>query len=100
MEVYLETLEKLSFVLENCNKDSPTIIVGDLNTRLPRSGSLNENWYRDKPFSRRSAILYDFICDNQMAVANFCFNQPVNHTYSKGKKYIIYRSYSDTIIYN
>ena len=51
--------------MDNC-KNAPCLIVGDFNTRLP---------YASNSFGKRSAISYNVIADNEMAVNNFCFNQ-------------------------
>ena len=56
-----------------------------VNTRLPKSCLLSDTWYRSKPFNRRSAIMYDFILDHQMALANFAFQQSAHYTYKKGE---------------
>ena len=42
----------------------------------------------------RSVLLYDFICSNEMAVANFTKKQTINHTYAKGAQ----RSYIDHVL--
>ena len=61
----------------------PTIIMGDMNTVLPYSPKLSNNWYRLRPFSVQSRILYDFICDQELCVANFLQEQNLNYTYYK-----------------
>ena len=42
------------------------MIVGDFNTRLPQDEMLSRFWYRGNRFSKRSLMLYDFICDNDL----------------------------------
>ena len=55
---------------------------------------LEPNWYKQKPFNNRSVILYDFLLDHEMIVANFAYNQDVSCTYKKGNS----SSYIDHII--
>ena len=50
MESYLDTLDKLHVALDNCDKNFPIIVTGDLNTRLPKSCLLSDTWYRSKHF--------------------------------------------------
>ena len=49
---------------------------------LPQADILKHNWYNCRPFNRNSALLYNFIEDNDLIVANFLFEQNVNFTYS------------------
>jgi len=91
-EGYVETLHELQGYVDNCV--SPFIIMGDFNAKLPQATQLSANWYRGRFFSKRSALLYNFVCDNDSYVANFDFDQTVNFTYRKGEV----KSYIDHII--
>ena len=77
-EEYLETLDELQGLINNCDKNVPIIIMGDMNTSLPQNITLQKNWYRQHPYNNRSVILYDFILDNNLCVGNFMFQQNVN----------------------
>jgi hypothetical protein len=52
-----------------------------MNTVLPQREMLGNNWASKYPFKRRSHILYDFLADNNLLVANFCFEQERNYTF-------------------
>ena len=91
-ECYLETLNELQSYVDQ-GDSVPTIVVGDFNTRLPQSLTLSKKWYKGK-FSKRSAVLYDFICDNAFSVANFNFSQSVNHTWHNA----VSKSYIDHVL--
>ena len=95
MESYLETLDKLQIMLDKDTgkNNSPVIIVGDLNTRLPQSPNLNKLWYKSKPFNHRSYVLYNFLIENDLMVTNFNFPQAINYTYAKGN----INSYTDHV---
>ena len=83
MESYLETLDKLQIMLDTGKNNSPVIIVGDLNTRLPQSPDLNKLWYKSKPFNHRGYVLYNFLIENDLMVTNFNFPQVINYTYQR-----------------
>ena len=91
-ECYLEILNELQGYVDN--SDVPCIITGDFNTRLPQASVLPKRWYRGRGFSNRSAVLYDFIAENNMLVANYCFPQSSNHTWRNG----VLKSYIDHIL--
>ena len=38
----------------------PIVILGDTNTVLPESVYLKDKWYTQKPFNKRSFLLYEF----------------------------------------
>ena len=52
------------------------------------------NWSMQQPFNAHSMLLYDFICDNEMHVANFVYKQSVNYTYTKS----IHSTYIDHVL--
>ena len=83
MELYMETLDNLKSLMESTVAQCPMLIVGDMNTSLPTSETLDSGWYKKHPFSKRSLILYDFLCENSLLVGNFCFDQQVPYTYLK-----------------
>ena len=88
MDLYLQTLDLVQSILDTC--DAPTVIMGDFNTTLPEEVTLVDNWYCKKPYKRRSGVLYDFISNNEMCVANFLFPQDICYTFKsvKGSSYI------------
>lgn len=89
LESYLQNLCELQSYIDKGDA-TPTIVVGDFNTRLPQVANLPLNWAKCKGFNKQSALLYDFICDNDFYVANFAFQQSIQYTYSncKNKSYI------------
>ena len=60
MDLYIETLDQLQSIIDNCDPESPIAIVGDMNTTLPQLQELAPNWFRNKPFAARSGILYEY----------------------------------------
>ena len=90
---YLETLQELQGYMDSCSP-TPTMVVGDFNTQLPQAQVLSKKWYRGKGFTRRSALLYNFMCENELRVANFSFPQAVNFTWCNSK----HRSYIDHVL--
>ena len=91
--LYAETLDAVQSVIENCS-NAPTVIMGDMNAALPQSKDLHHLWYRNHPFNSNSMQLYDFLCNNEMVVANFSFQQEINYTYRKGQ----HRTYIDHML--
>jgi len=92
-ELYLECLSELQGLIENC-ESGPCMVKGDFNTRLPQSNVLPRRWYNRRGFTPRSAVLYDFCCDNDLCVMNFVFSQPVNYTFHRHNA----RSYIDHVL--
>ena len=90
--LYSETLLQLQGLLDNCQH--PFMVVGDFNASLPFASSLSRNWYKSPPFNKHSLILYDFILDNELSVANFQSQQNVSHTYLSGDN----KSYIDHVL--
>ena len=90
MELYIQCLDQIQSVIDNCANNAPFIIMGDFNTTLPDEDTLKENWFCNKPYKPRSAVLYELISSNEMCVANFLFQQDVSHTFSSvnGSSYI------------
>ena len=84
MDLYLDTLDKLQCLIDDNSSDTPILVLGDMNTPLPNTTSIPRNWFRNRPYSRRSAVLYDFVLNNEMCVANFMNKQVINYTYFKG----------------
>ena len=60
-ELYMETLVQLQCLLDQNNSDAPSIIMEDMNTALPVTQKISNNWFCKKPFTQWSALLYDFI---------------------------------------
>ena len=90
VQLYLELLEILQDLIDTFAANSPIIILGDFNASLPQKKQLLVDWYKSRPFSHQSLLLYDFLSFNHLLVANINFNQKVNYTYFKGasKSYI------------
>ena len=80
-KLYMDTLDQLHVLIEQIDKNIPVLIMGDTNTVLPESDQLSVNWYHKRLFTKWSAILYEFLHQNDMCVGNFQFEQHVNHTY-------------------
>ena len=81
----LETIDTVQCLIDKCNGDIPVIIMGDMNASIPKSDHIFPKWYKHKPYSKRSAILYEFLCDNNLSVGNYVSNYCMNYTYIKGK---------------
>ena len=64
-----------------CEESVPVLVIGDFNASLPHMDILTKYWYKCRPFNCNSAILYDFVSNNSLAVANFSFKQNVNYTF-------------------
>ena len=71
--------------LIDSSEPSPIMVIGDLNVALPNKIALNRTWHKRHPFNAHGLLMYDFIVDNELLVANFAFPQQVNHTYHKGR---------------
>ena len=83
-ELYTETFDCLQNLCDIYVQKSPIMILGDFYAALPQQTCLTAQWYKQKPYNSNSLLLYDFICDNDLIVSNFKFEQPVNYTYCKG----------------
>ena len=92
-ELYIEILHELQGYIDAC-ESVPNMVVGDFNTRLPQTEFLQRKWFGSRQFGRRSVLLYDFICDNNMYVVNFSYPQKVNYTYQNS----VYKSYIDHML--
>ena len=88
IELYIETLHELQGHIDKCGT-TPYVIVGDYNTRLPQAETLSSRWYHSGGFNR-SGLLYEFLSDNDLFVANFSFTQTTNYTFKNhcSKSYI------------
>ena len=73
----------MCYVVDTYSPDSPLMIMGDFNVSLPKALHLSSGWYKSRPYNRHSVLLYDFICNNELIVANFEFDQKVDYTYRK-----------------
>ena len=89
IELYCETLDILQSTIDNL-EPSPVMIVGDMNTTLPMNQEFPRSWHRRYPFNVYSNMLHDCICNNDLVVANFAFEQPSKYTYfsSNNSSYI------------
>ena len=79
----LETIDTVQCLIDKCNDDIPVIIMGDMNASIPKSDHIFPKWYKHKPYSKRSAILYEFLCDNNLSVGNYVSNYCMDYTYIK-----------------
>ena len=79
----MEVIDNLQCLLESRKSTAPVMIVGDMNTGLPQKPRISLDWYKNRPFSKRSLLLYDFLCENELCVGNFAFNQDYSYTYFK-----------------
>ena len=60
-------------------------MLGDLNIALPNMESLPGRSSQSKPYNKRGALLYHFVSDNSLCVANYAEeSQHVRYTYRKG----------------
>ncbi len=80
LNLYAETLHKLQALLDRFQGEN-FMILGDMNTTLPQQKCLSGHWYKRHPFTRHSLLMYDFLLDNELCVANFGFSQKVNYSY-------------------
>ena len=83
LDLYIEILDLLQHLLNTYGEISPVVLSVDFNAALPQSSQLARNWYQRHPFSKQSAVLYEFLSSNDLYVANFDFKQKVNYTYFK-----------------
>ena len=90
--LFVDVLDQLQCVIDEC-ADAPVMLVGDMNTNLPKHNELSRAWFRCRPFNQHSSILYDFLCNNDLIIADFSFDQLVNYTYELGEN----RSYIDHV---
>ena len=67
-QLYIDTLNQLSAIIEESSGQVPYIVLGDMNTELTNKATLNKNWYKQKPFNCQSVLLYDFLCDNELVI--------------------------------
>ena len=74
MDCYINTLDILQNIVDDCDKNCPIVIVGDMNTSLPKQSTLSPKWYNKKTFSTRSGLLYDFMYENNLIVGSFYRN--------------------------
>ena len=90
-ELYMDTLHQLSLMIEETSGPTPFCVVGDMNAELPVKATMQQNWYKQRPFNRHSVLLYDFMCDHELFI---CYEKRnINDfRYSKGAKssYIYY----------
>ena len=82
-ELYVDVLDYIQDIVDTYSPDSPLMIMGDFNVSLPKALHLSSGWYKSRPYNRHSVLLYDFICNNELIVANFEFDQKVDYTYRK-----------------
>ena len=82
-ELYMETLDVLSQLIENTAGNTPYLVIGDMNAELPQGHDLEKNWYKCRPYNRHSALLYDFMVDRELIVCNLKQSH-TDYTYHKG----------------
>ena len=80
-EQFLETTDiLLQSIVDQFASECPIHIIGDLNVRLPQQPVLHKNWYKKHGFNKHSNVIYKFINDNNLHVADFNSNQNVHYT--------------------
>ena len=57
-------------MIEETSGPTPFCVVGDMNAELPVKATMQQNWYKQRPFNRRSVLLYDFMCDHELFICN------------------------------
>ena len=72
--LYSETLSDLQTLL-GVNEQSPIMVVSESNAALPKHCYLKKNWYKSQPFNKHSVLLYDFLCNNDLFIADFAYKQ-------------------------
>ena len=91
--LYSDCLDQLHSILEDCTM-GPVLIVGDMNAAIPRYFNQSQGWYRYRPYNHHSKLLFDFIVDKNLSVANYEHSQPINYTYESGNN----RTYIDHVL--
>ena len=81
-QLYIDTLNQLSVMIEESSGQTPYLVMGDMDTELSMKVTLHKNWYKQKPFNRHSVLLYDFLCDNELVMCN-TKESPDHFTYHK-----------------
>ena len=94
-QLYIDTLDQLSAIIEESSGQAPYMVLGDMNTELSNKATLNKNWYKQKPLNCHSVLLYDFLCDNELVICNTKRSSD-NFTYHKGR----HTSYIDFVFIN
>ena len=46
MQLYIDTLNQLSTIIEESRGQAPYMVLGDMNTELSNKATLNKNWYK------------------------------------------------------
>ena len=93
IQLYIETLDILQGCIDSCDM-WPVMVVGDMNSALPRAALLPTNWYRKHPFTTHSLLLYDFLVQNDLYFGNHCSKQKVQYRYFIGQ----HTSYIDYVL--
>ena len=48
MDIYLESLDKVQCLIDDCDSEAPVILIGDMNTSLPRTQFLTREGFLRK----------------------------------------------------
>ena len=78
--------DQVQHLIETVGNSKPLFMLGDLNTSLPNMDFITERWHYKKPYSKHSALMYEFISGNDMCVADMLNEQPVSYTFKHGNK--------------
>ena len=81
-ELYMETLDVLSQLIENTAVNTPYLVIWDMNAELSQGHVLEKNWYKCRPYNIHSALLYDFMVDRELIVCNLKQSH-TDYTYHK-----------------
>ena len=79
--LYIETIDALQSTVDNFALLAPIKIMGDFNTPLSWSQSLNKTWHKQKGFTPHSSIWYDYIQANNFTAVDLQQRQAVTYTY-------------------
>ena len=85
-ELYIEMLDQVQHLIETVGNSKPLFVLGDLNISLPNMDFITERWHFRKPYSKHSALMYEFISGNDMCVADMLNEQLVSYTFRHGNK--------------
>ena len=73
-------IDRLQATFDMYSEGPPCIIKEDFNASLPKKEALSVNWYKIRPFNCHSLLLFDFLVNNDLVVADFQLKQCVNYT--------------------
>ena len=86
IDEFSHLVSKLDALYTALSVSAPTALIGDFNCALPRMNIHQRptHWYQLRGFSQFSAIMQEFLDEQDLFVAEFRFPQPVSFTYERG----------------